>query len=88
MARAKKNVDCPRDPVALSAPAAAAFLGVSENTLRDAVDRGLLPRPRQLLGRVLWDADELHAAFRRLPQHGDKVENVFSGGPDWSNPSA
>ena len=88
MPRPRRLIDCPREPVGLSALEAASFLGVSENTLREAVERGLLPAPRELLGRVLWDADELSAAFRRLPRRGEIVETHALGGTDWTRPAA
>lgn len=87
MPKAKRLTICPREPVALSVAEASAFLGVSENTFRDAVDKGLLPPPRELLGRVLWDAEELHTAFRGLPRRGERVEYGAPGGVDWSRPA-
>jgi predicted DNA-binding transcriptional regulator AlpA len=87
MARPRRSIECPRDPVGLSAPEAAAFVGVSETMFRDAVTKGLFPAPRELFGRVLWDAEEVYAAFRRLPRKGETRQDDFSG-VDWSRPAA
>jgi predicted DNA-binding transcriptional regulator AlpA len=88
MARPRRSIECPREPVALSAAEAAAFMGVSEGTFREAVERGLFPAPRELLGRVLWDAEELHTAFRRLPRQGEVPQSAGPAGIDWRKPAA
>jgi predicted DNA-binding transcriptional regulator AlpA len=46
---------------------AAAYIGVSENTFDTLVEQGLMPQPRKVLGRVIWDLLELDDAFSRLP---------------------
>lgn len=65
---------CPRDPVGLSIESAAAFLEVSPDLFQRAVDDGLMPAPRKLFGRLIWDADEIQTAFRRLPKKGGKPD--------------
>jgi hypothetical protein len=65
---AKRRIECPREPVGLSLGEAARFIGVSANTFQRAVDEHIMPPPRELFGRRIWDADEVLAAFRRL-QH-------------------
>lgn len=72
--RARKLIDCPRDPIGLSSEEAATFIGVSETLFHSAVDSGSLPSPRQLAGRLIWDAEELITAFRRLPRKGAAPE--------------
>lgn len=59
---------CPRDPVGLSMEEAAAFLGVGLSLFLRMVDDGRMPRPHRADGRRIWDADEIAAAFRRLPR--------------------
>lgn len=86
MSRARRSIECPREPIALSAIEAAAFMGVSEGTFREAVKRGIFPDGRDLLGRVLWDAEELHAAFRRLPRRGEAPRCAGPAGVDWRKP--
>lgn len=88
MKRARRQAECPRDPIGLSVEEAAAFIGVSPSTFGKAVEQGAMPRPRRLFGRVLWDADELRSAFRRLPRHGlPRQDAADEDGDDWSHPS-
>jgi excisionase family DNA binding protein len=75
---------CPRDPVGLSIEEAAAFLGVSSDLFQRAVDDGSMPHPRKLFGRLIWDADEIAVAFRRLPRKGGAQSNDNDGGR-WQN---
>lgn len=81
--------ECPREPIGLSLEEAAAYVGVGTSTFEKAVIQGAMPQARKLFGRVLWDAEELHAAFRRLPRNGLSRQNVAGDdGEDWSQPSA
>lgn len=68
MSRVRRAVDCPREPIGLSIEEAASFLSVSADTFQRAVDEGSMPAPRRLFGRLIWDADEIAKAFRRLPR--------------------
>jgi excisionase family DNA binding protein len=88
MSRARRQINCPRDPIGLSAEEAAAYLGVSATTFLAAVEKRLLPGPRELLGRVIWDADELRGAFRRLPQRGKSGQDGSDGGINWDDVAA
>ena len=87
MSRPRRHIDCPRDPIGLSAESAAAFLGVSQATFLTAVEKKLMPQAYQLLGRMVWDAEELSAALRRLPRRGGAPESVKDG-VDWSDVAA
>jgi predicted DNA-binding transcriptional regulator AlpA len=82
MSRRRREIDCPRDPIGLSAEEAAAFVGVSASIFYTAVERGLMPAGRQLFGRTLWDADEIALAFRRLPKR-QASENAKDLAVDW-----
>lgn len=84
--RARKLIDCPRDPIGLSSEEAATFIGISESLFQSAVDAGSLPSPRQLGGRLIWDAEEVAVAFRRLPRKGAANQNEIS--PDRWSPRA
>jgi predicted DNA-binding transcriptional regulator AlpA len=64
----RSSVICPRDPVGLSMEEAAAFLGIGATLFLRMVEDGRMPRPHRADGRRIWDADELVAAFRRLPR--------------------
>jgi predicted DNA-binding transcriptional regulator AlpA len=58
----------------LSAPEAAAAIGVSASKFRELVEGGRMPRPRRIDGRLVWDVDELRAAFKALPREGSEDE--------------
>lgn len=53
---------------------AAAAVGVSAGTFRTMVDDKLMPQPRRLRGRFVWDVDELRAAFKALPHENEPAE--------------
>lgn len=59
-------------PIAVPRDAAAALLSISPNHFTSLVDSGLMPQPRTLGRRVLWDADEVKAAWRALPKQGEE----------------
>lgn len=88
MSRPRRQIACPRDPIGLSAEEAAAYLGICATTFQKAVDKGLLPAPRELLGRLLWDAEEVGAAFRLLPKKGAAGQHKSAGVIDWDDVAA
>ncbi|WP_439575268.1 helix-turn-helix transcriptional regulator [Phreatobacter sp.] len=52
---------------------AAASVGVGVSLFRSLVDKGHMPRPRMIGSRRIWDAEEVHAAFKRLPHDGPEI---------------
>jgi predicted DNA-binding transcriptional regulator AlpA len=54
----------------LSREQAADYCGISPCTFDRAVTEGLMPAPKRIFGRVLWDLDQLDAALDRLPNDG------------------
>lgn len=50
---------------------AAASVGVSATKFRELVDGGRMPKPRQIDGRLVYDVDELRAAFKAMPHQGE-----------------
>ena len=70
MARPRRSITCPREPIALSLEEAAAFVGMSATHFLRLMNEGVMPHPRRAGGRRLWDAEECIAAFRRLPREG------------------
>jgi predicted DNA-binding transcriptional regulator AlpA len=61
-------------PLGINREQAAALIGVSATTFDKSVAAGIMPHPRILGGRSLWDVAELTAAFRRLPHKDDGVD--------------
>jgi predicted DNA-binding transcriptional regulator AlpA len=57
-------------PRGLPRDLAAAYLGISATLFDRLVDGGMLPRPRRLASRRVWDRHELDTAFSALP-HDD-----------------
>jgi hypothetical protein len=56
---------------------AAAAIGISATKFRALVEEKRMPSPRRLDGRMIWDVDELRAAFKALP-HADEDEKADS----------
>ena len=65
--------------------AAAAYVGVSPNTL-DKIADGLMPSPRRLTERRLaWDVRQLDAAIDRLPIDGDAETDTDTTDHSWDD---
>ncbi|MDR3461466.1 MAG: hypothetical protein P4L76_04025 [Beijerinckiaceae bacterium] len=83
---------CPREPVGLRLEGSAAYLSMSPSLFMRLVDEGLMPAPRQAKGALIWDADELLAAFRLLPRKKLDLppgvpplhDDGLAGEKDWS----
>ena len=54
----------------LSEPEAGLYIGISASKFRELVGTGIMPRPRLIGRRRVWDIDELDAAFKALPIEG------------------
>lgn len=55
---------------------AAAALGVGLGLFHKLVGEGRMPRPRMINARRVWDVEELHAAFKRLPHDGPEIQRA------------
>jgi len=65
----------------LSEPEAALYVGLSASKFRELVGSGIMPRPRLIGRRRVWDIEDLDAAFKALP-----VEGGEEGGADsWAD---
>ncbi len=56
-------------PLLLEPDAAAAFVSLTSPEFALAVQRGELPRPRQLAGKLLWSRCDLEARFDQSGSH-------------------
>lgn len=68
----------------LSVDEAAAAIGVSAGTFREMVVDKRMPGPRRIGSRLVWDVDEVRAAFKALPRDGDDDsvwDNLGNGNP-------
>ena len=52
---------------------AAAAIGISASMFRALVQSRVMPQPRRIQSRLVYDIDELRAAFKSLP-HKEEVE--------------
>lgn len=59
---------------------AAASIGVSATTFDVLVSQRMMPTPRLINSRKVWDVDEIRAAFKCLPKDGEKA-----GGNSWAD---
>lgn len=53
---------------------AAASIGVCATTFDKLIADKLMPTPRLINSRKVWDVDELRAAFKSLPKDGEPGE--------------
>lgn len=58
----------PLEPRGLSRVEASAYLGVGASLFDGLVDAGLMPRPKMLRGRRVWDRYALDRAFDDMPE--------------------
>ena len=61
---------------------AAIYLSLSPTFFRTLVRRGIMPRPRVVGKRRIWDAEELDLAFRELPREGDVEVSIEGAAED------
>jgi len=53
---------------------AAAYLSLSPAKYMQLVERGLMPRPKRIDGRLICDLEEVRAAFKALPSDDDEQQ--------------
>ena len=84
----RKHVVATRLPVrrGLSEIEAAVYLSLSPSFFRRLVEQGIMPRPRIVGSRRIWDIEELDLAFKALPRE-DGEDALFdaSGGDSWAD---
>jgi predicted DNA-binding transcriptional regulator AlpA len=57
-------------PRGLSRDESARYIGVGPSKFDEMVSAGLMPRPKRIGSRVVWDRLRLDAAFTDLPDDG------------------
>jgi predicted DNA-binding transcriptional regulator AlpA len=74
----------PRDVLPASLPPrglcrveAARYIGVSPTLFDRMIENGLMPKPKRIWGRVVWDRLALDNAFAAIPNDGDKADRSF-----------
>ena len=70
----------------LSEVEAAVYLSLSPSFFRRLVDQRIMPRPRVVGGRRVWDVEELDVAFKALPRDGGEDESFGNSSADsWTD---
>lgn len=70
-------------PIGIDRVEAAAFIGIGETLFDRLVSEGIMPQPRMLRGRNVWDVDELAKAFRAIPHRSEPVDAGAKGVNPW-----
>jgi hypothetical protein len=60
----------------LSEAEAAAAIGISATKFRELRKARRMPNPRKIDGRLVYDVDELRAAFKAMPHDGDETGRI------------
>lgn len=53
-------------PIGGGREVAAAYLSLSATKFQALVDRGMMPKPKRVDGRLIWDLEEVRLAFKTL----------------------
>jgi len=71
-------------PRGLSVEEAARYVGLGQTKFGELVTKGLMPKPKRVDGRVIYDRYALDVAFSELPEdRGNAIDDAlkFSAGP-------
>ncbi len=63
---------------------AAASLSLSQTFFRTLVEAGLMPRPRIIRGRRVYDVEELAIAYRAWPREGGEEDQAADTWADYT----
>jgi predicted DNA-binding transcriptional regulator AlpA len=69
----------------LSACEAAIYLSLSASFFRRLVEQGIMPRPRIIGARRIWDVEELDIAFRALPREASEDTGATCNEDSWAD---
>jgi len=58
-------------PRGLDRVEAASYIGIGTELFDRGVAAGVLPKPRQIFTRLVWDIEELDRAFEAIPHRGE-----------------
>jgi hypothetical protein len=60
----------------LDAQESAVYLSMSPTFFRQLVQEGVMPRPRVIKGRRIWDIEDLDVAFKAMPRDDGAEETA------------
>ena len=69
-------------PLGGGLPVAAAYLSLSPAKFGELVQRGLMPRPKRVDGRKIWDLEEVRLAFKALPAEDEATSSADGAEPN------
>jgi hypothetical protein len=61
-------------PLGASRDQAAAYLSLSPGKFQELVDRRLMPSPKHIGARLVWDLEDVRSAFKALSADGEDDE--------------
>ena len=64
-------------PRLIQREAAAAYTCLSPTKFSELVKKGIMPRPKVVGTRKLWDVNQLDSAIDDLPSEGESIENPW-----------
>lgn len=70
-------------PRGLSRLESARHVGVSASYFDQLVRDGLMPKPKRVGARVIWDRVKLEAFFEALPEEGESMGSSNDSFADW-----
>jgi hypothetical protein len=65
-------------PIGATLDVAAAFVSVSPAKFTDLVNRGLMPKPKRVDRRLIWDLEEVKVKFKALPSEADAADATWT----------
>lgn len=75
MARSAEILPSSLAPRGLNRIQSAAYIGIGPTKFDELVEAGVMPKPKRIGGRVIWDRRRLDEAFSALP--GDEEPNEW-----------
>lgn len=70
-------------PIGIDRVQAAEYVGVGVTLFDRMVSEGLMPEPRIVRKRLVWDVEELARAFRMLPHRAERVDPAGNEANPW-----
>jgi predicted DNA-binding transcriptional regulator AlpA len=64
------------EPVGISREQAAALVNAGVSLFDRLVHEGIMPQPRLLGGRLVWDVQEVREAFRAIPHRSIRIDQA------------
>ena len=63
-------------PIGATREVAAAYLSLSPSKFMELVDRRLMPSPKRVDGRLIWDLEEVRLGFKALGTEDESAREI------------